>query len=138
MKPEDRYDSLFAFYASEHDIPDWKLLKAQVKQESEFDPMARSGAGACGLAQFVAATFLEWSNRLGISSPNPYNPEHSIACQAAYMRWLMDQFPGELDRVLGAYNFGVGNEHQHKPWPQETIHYVAQIKKYHAEYLEKA
>lgn len=135
MRRDDRYDSLFQWYAAENDIAPWQLLKAQANAESSFDPMARSVAGAMGLSQFMPPTFNEWSLKLRIPAPNPYNPEHSIWCQAAYMRWLLDQFAGNLDRALGAYNFGVGNEHRQKPWPAETINYVEKIKKYLAEYL---
>ena len=91
-------------------------------------------AGACGLAQFMPLTFKEWADKSGISNPNPYNPEHSIACQAAYMRWLMDQLPGDTDKALAAYNFGIGNVHSGKAWPVETVNYVARIEKYLAEY----
>src|SRR5678816_2841384 len=133
-KAEDHFDSLFQYYAYQYNIPDWNLLKAIVKQESQFDPMARSSAGATGLAQFMAPTFSEWSLRLGVKSANPYNPECSIQCEAGYMRWLLDNFQNNLDRALGAYNFGVGNEMLHKPWPIETINYVAHVKRYFDEY----
>ncbi len=134
MRIEDRYDSLIRYYAEINNFAPWLVLKAQIKAESGFNPMARSFAGATGLAQFMPTTFMEWSARLLIASPNPYNPEHSIACQAAYMRWLLDQFAGNLDRALGAYNFGVGNEQLHKPWPLETVKYLARIKTYFREY----
>ena len=130
MRREDRYDSLFQYYAKENDIEDWQLLKAQVKAESGFDPMAHSMAVASGLAQFMSPTFNEWSDKIGLQSPNPYNPEHSIACQAAYMRWLMDQFPGDIDKALAAYNFGIGNVKLNRPYPKETTDYVARIKRY--------
>ncbi len=58
MNAEDRYDSLFQFYAGQKAI-DWLLLKAQVKRESAFDPNARSPVGAVGLAQFMPATWDE-------------------------------------------------------------------------------
>jgi soluble lytic murein transglycosylase-like protein len=134
MKQEDRYDSLFIWYANENDITDWKLLKAQVKAESAFDPLALSMAGASGLAQFMPNTFREWSDKAGIHMPNPYNPEHAIACQSMYMRWLMDQFPGDIDKALAAYNFGIGNVKLHRPYPKETTDYVARIKQYRSEY----
>ena len=137
MKFQDRYDSLFEVYGERNDIAP-SLLKAQVRAESDFNPMARSQAGASGLAQFMPSTFAEWSANLRIASPNIYNAEQSIQCQAAYMRWLLDQFAGNLDRALGAYNFGVGNERMHKPWPVETINYVARIKGYLAEYAAAA
>jgi soluble lytic murein transglycosylase-like protein len=133
MKATDRYDSLIMYYAERAGV-DWLLLKAQIRAESAFDPMARSIAGAAGLAQFMSATFEEWSQRLGIANANPYNPEHSIHCQAEYMRWLLDRFDGNVDRAIGAYNFGVGNELKHRPWPDETIQYHARIKQYLTEY----
>jgi len=133
MKRSDRYDSLFHYYAEQNDVP-WLLLKSQVKAESNFDPLAMSPVGASGLAQFMPKTFNEWVTKLNIHSPNPFNPEHSIQCQAAYMRWLMDQFPGELDRAIASYNFGVGNEHNHRPWPVETVNYVKRVNRYLAEY----
>ena len=113
---------------------DWLLLKSQVKAESNFDPLAMSPVGASGLAQFMPKTFNEWVAKLNIHSPSPFNPEQSIQCQAAYMRWLMDQFPGELDRAIAAYNFGVGNEQRRKPWPLETVNYVKRVNRYLAEY----
>lgn len=137
MKFQDRYNSLFEVYGERNDIAP-SLLKAQVRAESNFNPDAVSFAGASGLAQFMSKTFLEWSAKLMIHNANPFNPEHSIQCQAAYMRWLLDQFAGNLDRALGAYNFGVGNERMHKPWPVETINYVARIKGYLAEYAAVA
>lgn len=133
MNSTDRYDSLFEFYGERNKI-DAKLLKAQVRAESDFDPMARSNAGACGLAQFMPQTFTEWSIKLRIHSPNPFNPEHSIQCQAAYMRWLLDQFAGNLDRAIGSYNFGVGREQRRDSWPHETIQYVEKVKAYLKEY----
>jgi len=132
-KAEDRFDSLFIYYGYIHDLP-WLLLKAVVKQESQFNPMARSSAGAIGLAQFMYPTFNEWSIKLGIQSPNPYDPEDSIQCEAGYLRWLLDNFQNNLDRALGAYNFGPGNEMMRKPWPKETINYVAHVKRYFDEY----
>lgn len=132
-KKEDRFDSLFQYYGYAHDIP-WLLLKSIVKAESQFDPMARSVAGATGLAQFMGPTFKEWSTRLGIASPNPYCCEHSIQCEAGYLRWLLDNFQQNTDRALGAYNYGVMNEMVHKPWPKETINYVAHVKQYWQEY----
>ena|SRR3990167_2690819 len=134
MRPEDRYDSLFQFYA-EKSGGDWLLLKAQVKVESDFFPYAKSPAGARGLAQFMHSTFSEWAAKLGLKSPDIYNPEHSIQCQAAYMAWLIGQFansppvilsgakdldsspsaqndnrpsPPVIQAALAAYNWGIG------------------------------
>jgi len=126
MQPEDRYDSLFQFYGEQNGV-NWRLLKAQVKQESNFNPNALSKVGAEGLAQFMPQTFREWALKLKIQHPDPCDPEHSIQCQAAYMKWLFDRLDGNMDRVLGAYNYGIGHELKRDPWPQETIDYVRKI-----------
>ena len=136
MTTDDRYDSLFQWYAAENSISPWQVIKAQVKAESSFDPMAHSTAGAMGLSQFMTATFNEWSLKLRLKNPNPFNPEHAIECQAAYVRWLLDQFAGNVDRALGAYNFGVGHEQRRDAWPQETINYVKKINAFLADYLK--
>ncbi len=126
MKPDARYDSLFQFYGEKYNV-DWRWLKAQVKAESGFDPNALSSVGAEGLAQFMPATFREWAVKLKIQHPDPCDPEHSIQCQAAYMRWLLDRLDGNWERALGAYNYGIGHELRRDPWPQETIDYVRKI-----------
>ena len=107
MRQEDRYDSLFQYYGWKSGV-DWLLLKAQVKAESDFAPRAKSPGGARGLCQFMPATFEEWSVRLKIINPDPYNPEHSIECQAAYLAWLLNKL-GERAKALAAYNWGIGN-----------------------------
>ena len=136
MSENDRYDTLFQWYAKLYSIEPWQLLKAQVKKESSFQPWVLAEDGGMGLAQFMPATFAEWAVKLKIRNPNAYNPEHSIQCQAAYMRWLLDQFP-ELDKALAAYNFGIGKVRAGTPWPILTRVYVNQIKNYLKEYLDQ-
>ena len=131
MKHTDRYDSLIQFYAEGVSV-DWRLLKAQLRAESAFDPNAISPVGAEGLAQFMPATFKEYAQKLSLQHPSAFNPEHIICCQAAYMKWLLGQFGGDPVRALAAYNFGVGRVKRGDPWPEETHHYVEKIM---AEYL---
>lgn len=138
MKKEDRYDSLIKHYAEEYDH-DWLLIKAQIKQESAFDPSATSPVTAAGLAQFMPVTFKEWAyDRLKIPHPNPFNPEHSIHCQCAYMRWLLDTYHFSLEDALRSYNWGMGNVlawiKGEKALPKETKEYTEKIFKYYGEY----
>src|SRR5437867_1079803 len=129
MDFRDRYNSLIQFYAEKYGV-DWTLLKRQIRAESDFDPNARSVSGAIGLCQFMPATFVEWSDKLQIHSPNPYNPEHSIRCQAGYMSWLMERFanhPDQIRMALASYNFGLDRVKNGAPWPKETVDYVARI-----------
>lgn len=136
MLAEDRYDSLFKWYGL-REVIDWRLLKAQVKAESAFNPKAHSPVGAEGLAQFMPATFAEWSRKLQLRHPDANDPEDSIACQAAYMRWLLDKLERDTERALAAYNFGIGHELRHDQWPQETQDYVVRVLAYYQQYQEK-
>lgn len=131
MTSNDRYDSLFQFYAEPYGL-DWKDLKAQCRAESNFNPAARSFAGAMGLMQFMPATFEEWANRLHLITANPYNPEHSIQCGAAYMAYLRERYKGDQRRALAAYNWGLGNVDKNGPenYPHETRVYVDRIERF--------
>lgn len=142
MHRKDRYDSLFQWSASRHNL-DWKLLKAQGLAESHLDPNARSHAGAVGVMQFMPRTWLEWwDEKVGIQGNPLYdrtNPEASIASGAAYMRSLLNQFR-DLDPALAAYNWGPGNVRAHlrrhgrlsfSNLPRETRGYIERIHRFH-------
>ena len=52
MKYEDRFDSLIQYLTEQHfPVLDWLIIKAQVAQESAFDPNALSPASCMGLMQ---------------------------------------------------------------------------------------
>jgi hypothetical protein len=98
------------------------LLSAQLKQESGFDPGARSPAGAQGIAQFMPAT----ARSVGLD--DPFDPEQAIRAQAKLMAGLLRRF-GSVQLALAAYNAGegaVGGCGCVPPYP-ETRHYVATI-----------
>jgi hypothetical protein len=98
------------------------LLAAQLKQESGFDPRARSGAGAQGIAQFMPGT----ARAMGLR--DPFDPEQAIPAQAKLMSQLLRRF-GSVQLALAAYNAGEGNVAPCgciPPFP-ETRHYVATI-----------
>ena len=97
MNADDRYDSLFVIYGDRYNVP-WKLLKAQVKQESGFNPDAvNKNSGATGLAQFMPRTWEEWRDATpGIQAEidklkllDMRDPEDAIHSQAAYMDLLI-------------------------------------------------
>lgn len=98
------------------------LLAAQLKQESGFDPSARSGAGAQGIAQFMPGTAAAMGLR------NPFDPAQAIPAQAKLMSTLLRRF-GSVQLALAAYNAGEGNVAPCGCVPPfaETRHYVATI-----------
>ncbi len=87
---------------------DWRLMAAQCYQESTFDPMAVSWAGARGLMQIMPQT----ADHLGIPREELHQPAQNIAAAARYLHELEDHFsdiPSRRERqdfVLAAYNGG--------------------------------
>ncbi len=75
------------------------LLAAQLMAESNFNPFARSPAGAVGIAQFMPATAKEMGLR------DPLDAASSIDAQAHLMRDLLRRF-GSVPLALAAYNAG--------------------------------
>ena len=103
------YDDLIQQYAQRHGF-DWRLIAAQMFQESGFDPDARSWVGAIGLMQVMPRT----AQQVGITG-NLQDPETNIRAGTRYMEWLSERFEEDLrvrDRIwfmLAAFNAGVGH-----------------------------
>ena len=99
------YDELVKINAEKHNF-DWRLITAQMYQESQFDPAAVSYSGAEGLMQIMPAT----ASELGIEYIN--DPKNNITAGVKYMKILRDRFEQELpleDKTwftLASYNAG--------------------------------
>ncbi len=76
------------------------LLKAVMAVESNFDPGAVSVKGASGLMQLMPATARD------LFVADIFDPAQNIDGGARYLRQLHDEFAGDLERVLAAYNAG--------------------------------
>ena len=93
----------------------WEWWKAQLYQESHFDPNAVSPVGAKGIAQFMPRTWRSISKKLGFSNVSPFSAKHSIEAGAYYMAklahiWSWDR--PEIDKwdlARASYNAGPGN-----------------------------
>jgi soluble lytic murein transglycosylase-like protein len=98
------------------------LLSAQIYAESNFNPFARSPAGAQGIAQFMPGTAAAYGLR------DPFDAARAIDAQAHLMRDLLGRF-GSVPLALAAYNAGPGAVAGCgciPPYP-ETQAYVAKI-----------
>jgi membrane-bound lytic murein transglycosylase F len=88
---------------------DWRLLASLIYQESGFDPMARSWAGAIGLMQLIPRT-----GRM-FGADDLLDPEENLAAGVLFLKWLDEywsQITDEGERlkfILASYN--VGHEH---------------------------
>ena len=102
------YDELVKKYARQYG-QDWRLITAQMYQESKFDPQATSWVGARGLMQIMPVTELE----LGFT--DLHDPEENIHAGVKYMSQLVNRFDSNIpieERTrfaLAAYNVGYGH-----------------------------
>ena len=102
------WDDLVRRYAEPHEF-DWRLIVAQMYQESRFDPDARSAMGAVGLMQLMPRT----AEQVGVR--NIEDPADNIRGGIRYLDWVRQQFADDLpvaDQVwfaLVGYNAGLGH-----------------------------
>ncbi|HEY7368431.1 MAG TPA: transglycosylase SLT domain-containing protein [Thermoanaerobaculia bacterium] len=88
---------------------DPSLFRGVVRQESVFNPKAKSRAGAMGLAQIMPATARSLSKsvlRVRYRRAFLYDPGVNARLGAAYLRKLMDSFGGNAAYAAAAYNGG--------------------------------
>ncbi|MDE3028097.1 MAG: lytic transglycosylase domain-containing protein [Paracoccaceae bacterium] len=105
------------------------LLEGLVKQESAFNPGAKSPVGALGLTQLMPAT----AQGLGV---NPFDAQDNVEGGAKYLAQQLAAF-GRWDLALAAYNAGPGAVTRYHGVPPyaETQAYVARIGGYYTSYL---
>jgi soluble lytic murein transglycosylase-like protein len=106
------------------------LLAGVVKQESNFNPNARSGVGAKGLTQLMDAT----ARGLGVS--DSFDPAQSLEGGAKFLGGLLKQFKGDESLALAAYNAGPGAVQKYGGIPpyEETQRYVPKVLGYTAQF----
>ena len=91
---------------------DPNLVFALVREESRFNPEARSPAGAIGLMQIMPSTGKDIARRLRLKRFAPtllFDPETNVKCGVFYLHHLLEKFNGNIALALGAYNAGPHN-----------------------------
>lgn len=85
------------------------LAAGLIRQESMFQPEARSGANAIGLMQVLPETGEVLARRLDVPRFRDAmltHPEINVILGVAYLYDQLDEYDGRLPMVLGAYNAG--------------------------------
>jgi membrane-bound lytic murein transglycosylase C len=120
-KRAEGFKDFIANHASVHGV-DQPLVYAVIEQESSFNPMARSSAGAYGLMQIIPKSGGRDANGYVNNrdvSPQPhelYDPDFNIQLGVGYLKKQMKvYFKGVRDKkaamlcAIAAYNTGQGN-----------------------------
>lgn len=90
---------------------DRELVLAITRQESEFDPQARSPSGAIGMMQLMAPTAKETArkNDMKYKRERLSEMDYNIKLGSAYLAHLINNYDGSYIMAIAAYNGGSGN-----------------------------
>ena len=129
---ERELEPMISRYSRRHQLHP-ALIRAVIKAESGFDPMAVSRAGAIGLMQLMPQTAVRLEVR------DLYDPEDNIGGGTKYLRQLLDRFRGNLPLALAAYNAGEHTVDRYRGLPpiDETRQYVRKVIRYYRTFLIK-
>ncbi|TAJ82945.1 lytic transglycosylase domain-containing protein [Reyranella sp.] len=117
----DQRHNIKGYDGAMYPIPSWQpsggfivdraLVYGFMRQESAFNPKARSYVGAMGLMQLMPATARAVSARYApeTAGANPWDPSTNVALGQAYISMLLNEVDGNLVRTAAGYNGGPGN-----------------------------
>lgn len=119
---QDEIDEAITMAAARHNV-DPNLVRAVVKVESNFNANAVSRKGAMGLMQLMPQT----ARQLNVK--NPFDPEQNVDAGVRHLKQLLENYNGDVNLTLAAYNAGSGAVARSAGVPHyaETQNYVRRI-----------
>jgi hypothetical protein len=122
--PDTPYGEMIWETARRHRVnPD--LVAAMIEVESDFNAKAVSSKGARGLLQLMPGT----AERFGIAAEQLYDPGPNLEAGVRYLAFLIQRFPGDLARILAAYNAGEAQVERYDGVPpfRETRDFIKKV-----------
>ncbi len=119
---QEEIDSSIVMAAARHNV-DPNLVRAVVKVESNFNSNAISRKGAMGLMQLMPST------ARSLKVKNPFDPDQNVDAGVRHLKQLLENYGGDVDLTLAAYNAGSGAVARSAGVPHfaETQNYVRRI-----------
>lgn len=128
---EKKFQSYIIQASVKHGV-EISLIKAIIKAESDFDPDAKSRAGAQGLMQLMPKTAKSYNVH------NSYNSRQNIDAGTEHIKKLLNKYKNDLTLALAAYNAGETAVNKYggiPPYP-ETQRYVKKVLTFKKEFEE--
>ncbi len=128
-KRERNYHSIILEAGDRYDV-DPALIKAVIMAESGYDPTAVSKKGALGLMQLMPTTVDE------LDVEDPFDPVHNVNAGVKYLKGLLNEFEGDLELAIAAYNAGSKKVRKFNGIPpyNTTQNYVRKVFEYYHYY----
>jgi soluble lytic murein transglycosylase len=96
--------------------PEPALVHAIIRQESTFNPIITSSAGARGLMQLMPGTAQQVAKKLGIKNHRhtnlTANPDYNVRLGSAYLDDMIESFGGSYVLAIASYNAGPARTRQ--------------------------
>lgn len=92
--------------------PQWTMIHAIARQESQFDRQIISSAGARGLMQLMPGTARDTAGKIGLTydfDRLTSDPTYNIMLGSSFFASMLDRFGGNYVLAIAAYNAGPGN-----------------------------
>ncbi len=122
LPPDQAYEALIHEAAIRYALEP-ALIRAVIRTESSFNPLAVSSAGAQGLMQLMPALAAE----LGVA--DAFDPRANIMAGSQHLSVLLGHRNGDIALALASYNAGAAMVDYYRGIPpfQETQRYVSAI-----------
>ena len=118
----DEVDQSIVMAAARHNV-DPNLVRAVIRVESNFNSNAVSRTGAMGLMQLMPKTARQ------LKVKNPFDAEQNVDAGVRHLKYLLENYNGDVNLTLAAYNAGEGAVKRNRGVPHfaETQDYVRRI-----------